>query len=354
MRLTCFALSAMLSIVITTTACDSGDVKGPQGGQEADDEVNAVAEAIDFGSAAGIQGPRPTPDDGPATRASSSFSESLTQRITDDLRNGEDIVVTSYVAMWYEHSESPSENLYWGALYGHEAMFRPGRYSEIRRRLPFVEVSRYDKLVDIERTTDPLRIQVLAASIPRDVDDAESTGRLVVVNLAYHDMKRAAMDMGIQLRTGRLPAAASEEPEVRRYLEKSYLIGYWGHNVYYNGANVDCLERVPVSRDDGPRGVFMVGCQFARWFPQKFRAPGIEPLLFTTTNMAPEAYIALALYDGIARGLPRTDVRFNVAEAYRVYQRLENRPMSLFVNEWSDIEKSMAVLPDCPEHLSTR
>jgi len=80
----------------------------------------------------------------------------------------------------------------------------------------------------------------------------------------------------------------------------------------------------------------------------------LTPLQLTTTNMASEAYIALALYDGIARGLPRTDIWFNVAEAYRVYQSLENRPMSLFVNEWSDIENRMALLPDCPGTLPTR
>ncbi len=82
----------------------------------------------------------------------------------------------------------------------------------------------------------------------------------------------------------------------------------------------------------------MVGCQSARWYPQKLLSASIEPVLFTTTNMAPEAYIALALYDGIGRGLGKITIRRNVAEAYRVYQRLENRPMSLFVTEREQIE----------------
>ena len=171
-----------------------------------------------------------------------------------------------------------------------------------------------------------------------------------MVQLAYHDMEQAALDMGLQVKTGRLPAALSGEPEIRQFLERSYLMGYWGHNVYHGGAGIDCLERVPSTRDDGPRGVFMVGCQTARWYPQKFKSPGIEPLLFTTTNMAPEGYLGLALYDGIARELSRAEIRENVAEAYRVYQKLEHRPVSLFVNEWSEIEARMATLSECPSH----
>ena len=280
--------------------------------------------------------------------ANPSFTVSLAERIARDLRDGKDLVVTSYVALWYQHAEEPARNLYWGALYGHEAMFRPGRRSEIATRLPFLDLNRYDMQVDTVRTTDPLRIKVFAAPIPRDGESAEPTGRLVVVNLAYHDMNQAALDMGLQVKTGRLPEGLSDVPRIRQLLEKSYLMGYWGHNVYYGGSGIDCLERVPSSRDDGPRGVFMVGCQTARWYPQKFKSPGIEPLLFTTTNMAPEGYVGLALYDGIARELSRSELRENVAEAYRVYQKLEHRPVSLFVNEWSEIETRMATLSDCP------
>ena len=275
-----------------------------------------------------------------------SSGVSLAQRIARDLREGNDIVITSYVALWYRHSEEPARNLYWGALYGHEAMLRPGRRPEIGERLPFLEVKRYEVLLDKKRIADPLAIKVSAASIPGEGESVGPTSRLVVVNLAYHDMQRAAMDMGVQLKTGRLPEGLSDEPEVLRLLATSYLMGYWGHNIYYGGSRVDCLDQVPSTRDDGPRGVFMVGCQSARWYPQKVRSPGIEPLLFTTTNMAPEGYVGLALYDAIVRNLSKPELRENVAEAYRVYQRLPRRPLSLFVNEWPQIDRYMAEFPE--------
>ncbi len=270
---------------------------------------------------------------------------SLQERLVNDLREGKDIVITSYVAMWYQHARNPARNLYWGALYGHEAMFRPGRRSEIESRLPFLQVKDYEVLFEKSRTVDPLRIQIVRAKIPSEGQSENRTSRLVVVNLAYNDMDQAALDMGAQLKTGRLPEALADEPETRELLSSSYVMGYWGHNIYYGGSSIDCLDALPSTRRDGPRGVFMVGCQSARWYPQKFRSPAIEPALFTTTNMAPEAYVGLALYDGIARNLDKADIRQNVAEAYRVYQKLTRRPVSLFVNEWPQIERYMEDLP---------
>jgi len=61
--------------------------------------------------------------------------------------------------------------------------------------------------------------------------------------------------------------------------------------------------------------------------------------------MAPEAYIGFALYDGIARNLPKTVLRENVAEAYRIYQRLASKPVSLLVNEWPEMERYRADVP---------
>jgi len=280
-----------------------------------------------------------------AEPAEETQAATLAERIRGDLDAGRDIVVTSYVALWDRSPREPAGNLFWGALYGHEAMFRPSRRGEVEDRLSFLQVKRYETIADRNRTNDPLAVKVFAAPIPGSRTESGQGSRLVVVTLAYRDMEQAAVDMGTQLKTGRLPAWAAGDPELRDLLQKSYVMGYWGHNIYYGGTGVDCLENKPTTRSDGPRGVFFVGCQSAKWFPDKFRAPGVEPLLFTTTNMAPEAYVGLALYDGIARGLPKPDVRRNVAEAYRVYQRLERAPLALFVNDWVQVERYAAKLP---------
>ena len=274
----------------------------------------------------------------------------LRDRLRRDVSGGKDIVITSYVALWYKHSDDPSRNLYWGALYGHEAMFRPSRRDEIARRLPFLDLAQWDAVYSASQDQDPIAIKVFALShalpsIESVHDDSPSgdptapgrssaqpspVSRLIIVTLAYQDMRQAAVDLANQIKTGQLPRGVFAHPSVEGLMAGSYVMGYWGHNTYYGGISNDDLEALACTRADGPRGVFVIGCQTARWFPQKFLGPGIEPLLFTLTNMAPEGYIALALYDAIGRGLSLIQTVDQVADAYREYQGLRNRPR-LFV-----------------------
>jgi hypothetical protein len=58
--------------------------------------------------------------------------------------------------------------------------------------------------------------------------------------------------------------------------------------------------------------------------------------------MAPEAYIALALYDGLARGLGTKEIHVNVTRAYAVYQKLPKLPVSLFVNDRAGLRGTSA------------
>jgi hypothetical protein len=158
-----------------------------------------------------------------------------------------------------------------------------------------------------------------------------------VVYLVYQSMSQAVLDMGGQLRQGTTPASLENDPTVSPLLHRSYVIGYWGHNVYINGQRRNRLEELPYVGDGLPRGVFMVGCETARWFPEKYLPSGtpIEPLLFTRTLMAPEAYSALALYDSLGRGVTDKDeIVLSVAKAYNAYQNRFNKserpkPLSL-------------------------
>jgi hypothetical protein len=265
-------------------------------------------------------------------------------RVRADLRQGLDVVITSYVGLWFEYSNDPSRNLYWGALYGHDSMFRPARRSRIEARLPFLEATDYEVLLEDHRSFDPVITKVIAAPTTIAASEGGERSRIVVVYLVYRDMEQAVLDMAAHLKMRRVPEAVAGEPEAARLLGSSYIVGYWGHNIYYGGIQDDSLQEMQPTPGEGPRGVFVVGCQSARWYPQKFLSSGIEPVLFTTTNMAPEAYIALALYDGIGRGLAKDTIRRNVAEAYRVYQRLDRRPLSLFVTEREQIEPYMSPL----------
>lgn len=269
--------------------------------------------------------------------AAARRSDSVADRVRTDLSRGVDVVVASYVGLWYENQSDPAHNLYWGNLYGHSALF--SRPAEIRARLPFFTVTDYATTPERSFPEDPVAAKVFEARVPG------ATGKLEIVTLAYADMARAVRDMATHLKTGAVPRSLAGDAVLGPLLARSYVIGYWGHNIYYGGADIDDLESVARTTDDLPRGVFVVGCQSARWFPQKFLDGSIEPLLFTTTNMAPEAYIAVSLYDGLARGLEREEIRRNVARAYAVYQKLAAPPVSLFLNDRASIEARRQPIP---------
>jgi hypothetical protein len=251
---------------------------------------------------------------------------SLTDRIRSDLAQGREIVVTSYVGLWYDDQDRPEKNLYWGALYGHDALFR--RKAELRTKLPFLKNTDYRIVSNSARREDPVVRRVMT-----------NGGKLRVVYLVYRSMERAVEEMANHVKSGKPPASVSDDPALQDLLRRSYLIGYFGHNIYYGGVDSDDLEKVAVTARDLPRGVFFIGCQSARWYPGKFLGSGIEPILFTTTNMAPEGYVAAAMYDSLVRGLSRTELRDEVARAYARYQKLSKVPRGLFVNDETAIRR---------------
>jgi hypothetical protein len=261
-------------------------------------------------------------------------ARTVADRAHADLVHGTDVVIASYVGLWFDCQRSPRCNLYWGARYGHSTMMT--RQGEIRARLPFLEVTDYAATLERQSKTEPLAVKVFEAPVPN------AKGRLKIVTLAYGDMSRAVREMAEHLKTGRIPPTLAGDDQVRPLLERAYAIGYWGHNIYYGGDDVDRLQAMSRTTDDLPRGVFFVGCQSARWYPRKFLDEKIEPLLFTTSNMAPEAYVGLALYDALARGLSAQDTRQNVARAYGVYQRLGKVPLGYFLNDREAIEAKSA------------
>lgn len=262
----------------------------------------------------------------------------VAERVRGGLSRGTNVVVAAYVGLWSQNQGDPGQNLYWGRLYGHSALFARSR--EIRSRLPFLQVTDYTRTCRRVRTEDPISVEVWEARVPG------VPGRLTVVNLAYSDMPRAVREMALHLKHGSGPPDLAADPIVGPLLSRAYVIGYWGHNIYFGGIDSDDLEEAPRSVATLPRGVFFVGCQSARWFPQKFVDEVIEPLLFTTTNMAPEAYVALALYDGLARGLGQEETRRQAARAYAVFQKLHKPPLSLFLNDRRALALAQQPIPE--------
>lgn len=264
----------------------------------------------------------------PSARAQAAAS--VASRVHADLSSGKDVVIASYVALWNLPKTAPARSEpdpYWDALYGHDTFFE--RKLSFARHLPFVALGSWTTQLRQHLRSDPVSIKVMAADPAGD-----RKGRIIVVYLAYMDREQAMRDMTIHLKTGRPPDVPGVSPSTKANLRAAYVVGYWGHNTYRRGHNPDHLEDMETTTLDLPRGVFVVGCQTALWYPQKVLARGIEPILFTSNKMPPEGYVAAALYDGLARGLDKHALRWHVARAVQVYHEMRSPPVRLFVNSW--------------------
>ncbi len=271
----------------------------------------------------------------------SAGARTVTDRIREDLASGKDVVVVSYVALWNPRkgqvSKKPTD-LYWDALYGHDTFF--DRPASLASHLPFLELRRWTTIRKFSSTCGPVATKVMAATVP-----GTSGARMVVVYLAYKDRERAMREMVAHLKAGTPPYVPGLGTPLTVAVRSSYVVGYWGHNGYNADHNPDLLELMPVTARDLPRGVFVVGCQTAKWYPQKVMGPGIEPILFTSNRMPPEGYVAAALYDGLARGMGDRRMRLHLARAMRAYHPMSHLPVALFVNTPARIAELQAPLP---------
>ncbi len=174
------SLGLAIVLLVSSTVCGPDtDVGDPEKATEGTRDVSEVA------SASGI---RAGDEDGAASAAPSPGAPSeserhdchLMDRVRGDLRQGRDVVITSYVGLWYTQSNDPSRNSYWGALYGHGAMFRPARRSEIKRRREFLELTDHEILRDDRRSADPVIIEVIAAPTTIAPSEGSERSRIVV------------------------------------------------------------------------------------------------------------------------------------------------------------------------------
>lgn len=267
-------------------------------------------------------------------------------------QQGEPIVVTSYIGLWYDHSNEPERNLYWGNLGGHYFLFSnsssiatlPDRYRQegLKRVTTNIRKAVVDNLKNYkweriyyeERDSDPTRIAVFKMTVePNEFWKSMGvTKPFIIYNimLAYSDMERAMGDMVAHLKQDKARVIGGDQLKLDLG-NQSLFLGYIGHNVYYGGTcGIDTLETLPYTSSE-KKGLFFLGCQSSEWCTSKFEAPSVANLLFCKTNMAPEGYIMLALLDGLSRGLKGDELVTLCNRVYGIAQG-QGPDISLFVN----------------------
>jgi len=109
------------------------------------------------------------------------------------------------------------------------------------------------------------------------------------------------------------------------------LVAYVGHD----GLMDFQLARLPRKKNDTHRDAVVLACASKHYFAEALRSSGVNPLLWTTGLMAPEAYTLKSLLDGWIAGETSEQIRDRAAGAYDKYQKCGFRAAHrLLVSGW--------------------
>lgn len=204
---------------------------------------------------------------------------------------------------------TPASNLYWGAMYG------------VKTFLP--KQSGW-KLLHVQTNPAPLVLERLVLF--------NETLNLTVVADAWQGMAiREATSAFLEYAAGRTVVDVFYGGKTLKAGAGAGLVVYMGHN----GLMDFSLPFYPMKSDAKPRDAVIFACQSKNYFADAIKAGGAYPLLRTTGNMAPEAYILHALLNSWGREDEENTIREEVAKAYNQYQKCGMKAArSLFAAGW--------------------
>jgi hypothetical protein len=111
------------------------------------------------------------------------------------------------------------------------------------------------------------------------------------------------------------------------------LLAYIGHN----GLMDFQLSEKYSNTDNKKRDVIILACYSRRYFSAHLKTANVNPLLWTTNLMAPEAYTLHDALAGYANGEPNGSIRERAAAAYARYQKCGLKAAKgLLVTDWGD------------------
>lgn len=207
------------------------------------------------------------------------------------------------------NGDNPKTNLYWGAAFGVKTFFSKSRDWQLVSSVTNAKAGVLERCVFKHRTKNVFLIA-----------DAYQGKEIV----------RATTDF---------LAAASGAPGDKLNVDNTELftdgsadlVAYVGHD----GLMDFKLTNSPQQRDKLQRQAIVLACASKQYFSQPLKSTGANPLLWTTSLMAPEAYVLSAAIDGWIAKESGEQVRARAARAYDKYQHCGVRAaMGLFATGW--------------------
>jgi hypothetical protein len=209
--------------------------------------------------------------------------------------------------------DDPANNLYWGALYGVKTFFKMSDdwkvlSSENHPKEPVLEryVFKY-KREDAYLVADAYRGSEIKSAITDFLDSVFRENREVI------SVKDGSKNLRLEIGGG------------------SSLVAYVGHN----GLMDFSLEPHSEGRNEPGPDVIILACASKDFFAESVHKAKANPILWTTSLMAPEAYTLKNALDGWISGESPKEIQYRAAKAYQQYQKCSLKAaLNLLVTGW--------------------
>lgn len=206
------------------------------------------------------------------------------------------------------NGQDPDNNLYWGCGYGIRTFFKR---------------SKEWKFIG-SRKTDPIVLERLLFK--------HTTKNIYLVADAYDGkfIKQCTKDF-LESACGRQKDTVQINNTVINIAGSANLLAYIGHD----GLMDFTLSDTFVNTDLKKRDLIILACYSKRFFSPHLCQANVNPLVWTTGLMCPEAYTVHDAIAGYVRGETNEAIRTRAAKAYSQYQKCSERAArNLLVTGW--------------------
>lgn len=193
------------------------------------------------------------------------------------------------------NGQDPKSNLYWGALYGVKTYFKNSKDWILVKTIKSVNPKILDRILFKHKTSNTYLLA--------DAYDGKH-------------IKQTTIDF-IEATAGRNAISISYNGTQLEFGGKSGLIGYVGHD----GLMEFNVEGNFIPINETKRDAIVLACVSKSYFKPYFEKTKVNPLVWTTGLMAPEAYTLKSAIDGWILDETDLQIRERAAQAYHKYQK---------------------------------
>jgi hypothetical protein len=206
------------------------------------------------------------------------------------------------------NGQNPNSNLYWGALYGLRTYFKKSNEWELL-------------------STKKINSVILERLVFK-----HSQENYYLIADAYNGryIKQCTIDF-LNSSCGNQKDTLKLDDKILGIGGYASLLGYIGHD----GLMDFQLSETFVNTDNKKRDLIILACYSKRYFSPHLEAANVNPMVWTSHLMAPEAYTLHDALTGYLNGETNEDIRERAAAAYAQYQKCSiSAAKGLLVTDW--------------------